>query len=231
LILSLTLATLAFVSASTARPTTEPTRLAQDAFAPVVIPSAAPSAGGSEADAVRPVTPAATAPPDPIVDFSTAQRSLDPRPNVDIAAQAGIEVKPTPTPTPRPTPKPKPAVRTSRPAGTHVSKPARRAPRTAPAPTRTGHSVSGPASWYCKTGTSACTHGYPGGMYAAAGPALRVGAWRGRVVQVCGAGGCISVKLIDWCGCPNGRVMDLYSDAYRRLSPLSTGTQRVRVSW
>jgi hypothetical protein len=68
-------------------------------------------------------------------------------------------------------------------------------------------------------------------MYAAAGPALRVGAWRGRVVQVCGAGGCISVKLIDWCGCPNGRVMDLYSDAYRRLSPLSTGTQRVRVSW
>jgi rare lipoprotein A (peptidoglycan hydrolase) len=230
LILSLTLATLAFVSASTARPTTQPTRLAPEAFAPVVIPSAAPSAGGRDAGAVRPLTPALSAPPDPIVDFSTPQRSLDPRPNPDTAAQAGIEVKPTPTPTPRPTPTPKPTVRTPRPAAP-VSQLVRRAPRTAPAPRRTGHSVSGPASWYCKTGTSACTHGYPGGMYAAAGPALRVGAWRGRVVQVCGAGGCISVRLIDWCGCPNGRVMDLYSDAYRRLSPLSTGTQRVRVSW
>jgi rare lipoprotein A (peptidoglycan hydrolase) len=230
LILSLTLATLSFVSASTARPTTEPTQLAADAFRPVVVPSAAPSGGGRDVGAERAATRVVTT-PEPIVDFSTAQRSIEPRPELEIAAQAVVEVKPTPTPTPRPTPKPQAAARTAKPAPARVARPARRATRTVPAPTRTGHSVSGPASWYCKTGVSACAHGYPGGMYGAAGPALRVGAWRGRTVQVCGGGRCISVRLIDWCACPSGRVIDLYSDAYQRLAPLSTGTQRVRVSW
>jgi rare lipoprotein A (peptidoglycan hydrolase) len=28
-----------------------------------------------------------------------------------------------------------------------------------------------------------------------------------------------------------GRVIDLYSDAFRRLAPLSQGTVRVTVSW
>jgi rare lipoprotein A (peptidoglycan hydrolase) len=41
----------------------------------------------------------------------------------------------------------------------------------------------------------------------------------------------VSVKLIDWCGCPNGRVIDLYSDAFRRLAPLSSGTVKVSISW
>jgi rare lipoprotein A (RlpA)-like double-psi beta-barrel protein len=91
--------------------------------------------------------------------------------------------------------------------------------------------ASGPASWYCKAGVSICHHSYPGGMYAAAGPKLRVGNWRGRVVQVCGNGSCVSVKLIDWCACGGGRVIDLYSDAFRRLAPLSKGTVRVTVSW
>lgn len=91
--------------------------------------------------------------------------------------------------------------------------------------------ATGPASWYCKPGVSICHHAYSGGMYAAAGPKLRVGNWRGRVVQVCGNGKCVAVKLIDWCACGGGRVIDLYSDAFRRLAPLSQGTVRVTVSW
>ena len=93
------------------------------------------------------------------------------------------------------------------------------------------HGVSGTASWYCKAGVSVCHHAYPGGLYAAAGPALRVGSWRGRTVTVCGSGNCVNVKLIDWCACGSGRVIDLYSDAFSRLAPLSSGTLSVRVSW
>ena len=61
--------------------------------------------------------------------------------------------------------------------------------------------------------------------------ALRVGDWRGRTVTVCGSGSCVNVKLIDWCACGSGRVIDLYSDAFSRLAPLSSGTLSVRVSW
>ena len=68
-------------------------------------------------------------------------------------------------------------------------------------------------------------------MYAAAGPALRVGSWRGRTVTVCGSGNCVNVRLIDWCACGSGRVIDLYSDAFRQLAPLSSGTVSVRVTW
>jgi rare lipoprotein A (peptidoglycan hydrolase) len=93
------------------------------------------------------------------------------------------------------------------------------------------HSVRGTASWYCKAGVSACHYAYPGGLYAAAGPALRVGSWRGRTVTVCGSGNCVNVKLIDWCACGSGGVIDLYSDAFSRLAPLSSGTLSVRVSW
>ena len=89
----------------------------------------------------------------------------------------------------------------------------------------------GSASWYCLPGTSACHYAYSGGMYAAAGPELRKGDWRGRRVTVCNGGDCIRVTLIDWCGCPGNRVIDLYSDAYRRLAPLSSGTIPVTVRW
>jgi hypothetical protein len=98
-------------------------------------------------------------------------------------------------------------------------------------PASASHSVRGVASWYCKAGVSSCHYAYPGGMYAAAGPALRVGNWRGRTVTVCGSGNCVNVKLIDWCACGSGRVIDLYSDAFSRLTSLSSGTLSVRVSW
>jgi rare lipoprotein A (peptidoglycan hydrolase) len=100
-----------------------------------------------------------------------------------------------------------------------------------PHPKLTGHHASGSATWYCRTGVSTCRAGYPGGLYAAAGPALRVGAWQGRMVRVCGAGSCVWVTLIDWCACGSGHIIDLYSDAFRWLAPLSSGAVRVTVSW
>ena len=89
--------------------------------------------------------------------------------------------------------------------------------------------VEGVASWYCGNG-SHCTRGYPSGLYAAAGPSLRVGSWRGRAVLVSANGRSVRVKLIDWCACPQ-RALDLYSDAFIRLAPLSRGVVKVTVSW
>jgi rare lipoprotein A (peptidoglycan hydrolase) len=90
--------------------------------------------------------------------------------------------------------------------------------------------VSGTASWYCGGG-SACTRGYPEGtLAAAAGPALRVGDWRGRIVKVCGNGRCVKVILADWCACPQ-RVIDLYRSAFSRLASPSRGLLRVEVTW
>lgn len=99
------------------------------------------------------------------------------------------------------------------------------------APPRPKHARQGTASWYCRVGVSACHHRYASGLYAAAGPGLRVGNWRGRTVRVCAGDRCVRVKLIDWCQCHSSRVIDLYSDAYRRLAPLSSGTTRVTVAW
>ena len=93
------------------------------------------------------------------------------------------------------------------------------------------HRVGGTASWYCQTGVSACHRDYAGGMYAAAGPALRVGDWRGRHVRVCTGSNCVIVQLIDWCACGSGPAIDLYSDAFRRLAPLSEGTISITVTW
>ena len=100
-----------------------------------------------------------------------------------------------------------------------------------PHPRLTGKHASGSATWYCQAGVSVCAAGYPGGLYAAAGPELRVGAWRGRIVRVCGSGHCVWVKLIDWCACGGSHLIDLYSDAFRRLAPTSAGAVRVTVSW
>jgi hypothetical protein len=100
-----------------------------------------------------------------------------------------------------------------------------------PKASSTGHHASGSATWYCKPGVSVCPSSYSGGYYAAAGPALRVGAWRGRVVRVCGSGSCINVRLVDWCACGGSHIIDLFSDAFQRLAPLNAGALRVTVSW
>jgi hypothetical protein len=91
--------------------------------------------------------------------------------------------------------------------------------------------VEGKASWFCRPGVSRCTSGYPAsGAYAAAGPALRVGDWRGRVVTVTSGGRSIRVTLSDWCQCPD-KVIDLYASQFQRLAPLSRGVIPVQVSW
>jgi Lytic transglycolase len=95
----------------------------------------------------------------------------------------------------------------------------------------TGKRASGSATWYCLSGVSSCHYQYASGMYAAAGPALRVGDWRGRRVQVCGGQGCVVVTLIDWCACGGSHLIDLYSGAFRLLAPLSSGAVQVTVRW
>lgn len=88
----------------------------------------------------------------------------------------------------------------------------------------------GTATWYCLPGRSACSRGYPAdGLYAAAGSELRVGDWRGRLVEVCSGERCIVVRLIDWCACRGARVIDLYAAAFQRLAPLERGVIPVTV--
>jgi hypothetical protein len=98
-----------------------------------------------------------------------------------------------------------------------------------------GH-LSGTSSWYCLPGRSACTRGYGAScICAAAGPTIRaaLGDWRGRTVVVSTGNVDVVVTLIDWCSCPDGRLLDLYAVAFGGLAPngLSDGLIDVGVSW
>lgn len=89
-------------------------------------------------------------------------------------------------------------------------------------------SVRGAATWYCCTRSHSASE-----MVGAAGPALRrmLGSrWRGATVRVCRLQRCVLVRLVDWCGCPNGRIIDLHPGAFRRLAPLSVGVIRVGLT-
>lgn len=120
-------------------------------------------------------------------------------------------------------PRPSPA-RTRRPSvrGTEVP------PSPSPSPKRVAAAgikpvVSGVASWYATGGP---------GVYGAAGPALRVGNWRGSLVTVCVVGGrCVALRLTDWCQCLGTRVIDLSLDAVHVLGlDPSLGLYRVTVT-
>jgi hypothetical protein len=100
--------------------------------------------------------------------------------------------------------------------------------------------VIGRMTWYCKSGVSACHRAFPDRMgrhdaFGAAGPSLRRAlgpGWRGTAVRVTWRGHSAWLWLIDWCRCPNGRVVDAYADVFAKLAPLSRGVlDRVRVSW
>jgi len=102
-----------------------------------------------------------------------------------------------------------------------------------------GLSVSGVASWYCNADPSRgplspCHADYPDtglpDYYAAAGPGLRTGDWRGRYVTVTYQGKSIVVQLIDACGAGCSVLIDLYADAFAELAPLGTGRITVGVS-
>jgi rare lipoprotein A (peptidoglycan hydrolase) len=161
------------------------------------------------------VLPPLPSPFAPDADAASAESVDALEPIQDFEAQATI-------PAPRPTPAQRAAARSLAKVPAAARQPSVRL---------TGHSATGSATWYCKTGVSACHHDYPGGLYAAAGPELRVGNWRGRHVRVCGNGHCVNVTLIDWCACGGNHIIDLYSDAFTRLAPLSAGAVHVKVSW
>jgi hypothetical protein len=165
---------------------------------------------------------------DPIIDFpAAAPTAAALRPVPDVPQPVGVTVVPTPTPPPAPR-----AAGSGSGTGSGGSTGGGSGGSTGGGvAVGSGNSVTGTASWYCQPGVSACHHQYSGGFYAAAGPALRVGDWRGRAVRVCGGGGCVTVRLIDWCQCHGTRVIDLYSDAFLVIAPLSGGTTRVTVSW
>ena len=138
---------------------------------------------------------------------ATARPASDP-----VPVTAWHPVTPAPEPVVTAPPRHQPDVRPK------VERKATPEPRQRP---RNGR--SGQASWFrAPSGT------------AAAGPALRAmlgKGWRGQIVTVCATGGnCLSVRLTDWCACPNGRVIDLGADSFRRLAPLSRGLVRVTVS-
>lgn len=120
-------------------------------------------------------------------------------------------IRPTPKPTPRPTKKPK-IVKLHTLQGR---------PNSA--------ILTGVASWYCKSGVSRCTRGYPSGMYAAIRKDLLY--LRGKTIKVCStiSGACIHVRIID-CNCgPNANIIDLYSTAFRALAPLNAGKVSVKL--
>lgn len=161
--------------------------------------------------------------------------------------QGGLGIYPPITEV-RQAPSPSPFVAVSTPAPRSARRPIRRTAKPYVRIRRDGQRVAGRASWYCLHGVSACVAGRGGGLYAAAGPKLRVamggGAavtapqpWRGRSVTVCitGTTRCVRVRLIDWCQCswkkPGEKVIDLYGDAMRVLAPnfRSLGVLRVTV--
>jgi rare lipoprotein A (peptidoglycan hydrolase) len=209
----LAIATLTATAFVTATPPSRPRTLEPEAFTAVALPPEA-RVGASPS----PLALAPSVDPGPIPDFQAAERSFAPRATPRQRNTADVVVIPPPTPKPRPQ---------------TVAGSAGSAGSAGGGGSSGGGSrrVRGSASWYCQTGVSACHYQYPGGMYAAAGPALRIGDWRGRRVQVCANGNCVRVTLVDWCQCYGTRVIDLYSDAFRRLAPLSAGTTQVTVSW
>jgi hypothetical protein len=93
--------------------------------------------------------------------------------------------------------------------------------------------IRGTATWYCndgQRGTSSCTRGYgPEDMVAAIDTDL--GFDKGDVVLVRSLAGDeqVTVTIVDVCGCPGNRLIDLTSGAFRRLAPLGIGVLPVTV--
>lgn len=104
---------------------------------------------------------------------------------------------------------------------------------TPPEPKRdngTGTRINGVASWYCLPGVSRCTYTHSGGNYAAIRRDLLF--LRGEYINVCAnSGSCVRVQIID-CNCgSNANLIDLYSDAFRQLAPLSAGVVKVYIEY
>jgi hypothetical protein len=102
-------------------------------------------------------------------------------------------------------------------------------PTVRPAPIQTGHLITGVrATYYCLTGISRCTRNHPGGYYAAISPDLSF--LRGKTITVSYEGRSVRVTVID-CDCQAHHAIDLYSDAFRVLAPLSRGVLSVTIRY
>ena len=180
-----------------------------------------------------PVYPGGSAPP--VLDQRVAAGSTP------ASGRSGVPASPSkPAELPAGTPGVRVAMTQAgpRPSGVRVTRhnapQGRNAPRSA---SKRPEVVSeGVASWFCEPGRSPCTRGYPSeGMYAAAGPGLRVGNWRGSFVTFCTVTrypvipSCREVQLVDFCRCPN-RLVDLYASVWHELGVgLWRGTVTVSV--
>lgn len=107
--------------------------------------------------------------------------------------------------------------------------------RTSPASGGPSRQLRGTATWYCSPGRSTCSSGFRAERHvAAASLRLRraIGpGWRGTTVVVSTGSRSVSVVLVDTCGCPDGRLVDLYASAFDDLARLSRGVLKVSVSW
>lgn len=183
----------------------------------------------------RPYAPATSSPLsrirtltyEPAAATSPAAEPPEPEPRTLARAAPSLAPGMSPMPAPRAVEKP-----------VHSAKPRTPVARVVPPVVRlSGRSASGTATWYCDPGRSICTSGYEAsGFFAAAGPELRVGDWRGRLVRVCTSEACIVVQLVDWCACGGDHVIDLYHGAFEELArrsglPASRGGLPVRVRW
>jgi hypothetical protein len=93
--------------------------------------------------------------------------------------------------------------------------------------------LGGKATHYClpgQRGTSYCTRGYgPEDMVAAID--RKDTPWnKGDRLRVSSGGRSVVVLVVDVCGCPGRRIIDLTSGAFRRLAPLGRGVIPVTIT-
>lgn len=90
------------------------------------------------------------------------------------------------------------------------------------APAGAPRRVSGTATWYCLSGSSACTRGY-GQSDLVGAIDSDLGFRKGDRVVVRYGARSVTVEIVDVCGCPGERLIDLTSGAFARLADLGLG--------
>lgn len=90
----------------------------------------------------------------------------------------------------------------------------------------TSPTVEGSATHYClpgQEGTQNCTVGYGPDDFVAAIDRKDSEFRKGDRVLVTHGDESVTVTIVDTCGCPGRRVIDLTSGAFRKLAPLGEG--------
>ena len=97
-----------------------------------------------------------------------------------------------------------------------------------PAPTPRPDRFRGTATWYCLSGKSVCTAGY-GGTDMVAAIDTDLGFHKGDVIRVRYGGYSAIVTIVDVCGCPGERLVDLTSGAFACLADRNLGVIPVTI--